>query len=117
MLQGKPTRHHHGANLKAKNKVFIDVQGLHRELTQVLQHQALQLSVFHAQKTHLGCHSTVTKKWNYRSQKVKLVHLGTLYSETFLGPWTMFLPVWAGVGAYMLGFKVVMVSLTWCRLF
>lgn len=40
-----------------------------------------------------------------------------LYSETFLGPWTMFLPVWAGIGAYMLGFKVVMVSLTWCRLF
>lgn len=82
MFQGKPTRDHHMETLKAEKKVFIDGQWLHRELTQIMQHLALQLFVFFAQKLHPVCHTSVSKRQNFRSQKARDFllkhHLGTM---------------------------------------
>jgi hypothetical protein len=49
VLQGKPTRHHHRASLKAKRKVFIDVQGCTQNLPKSCSTK-LYSSSFHAQK-------------------------------------------------------------------
>lgn len=60
-----------------KGLYFRQAGGYVGELALIMQPQVLQLFVFYAQKAHPACHTSVSKKQNYKSQKARLVHLGT----------------------------------------
>lgn len=86
-------------------------------------HTALSLTILcllytnHSLVNTFQLKRTANKKQNYKSQKARLDHLGTL-----LLLWTKYLMDWAlvpllvGVGAYILSFTVRMVLLTWHQL-
>lgn len=75
--------------------------------------------VFYAQKPHPSRHTSVGKKQTYRKQKTNLLHLGA-----FLDPGTVdqvcdglgLCSPFGRCGAYILGFQVRMVPLTWHQL-
>lgn len=63
--------------LKTKGKSLLPAScWLHRVLDQTLQPQAqaFQRFIFYTQRLYPGQHTSVSTKWNYRSQKARLVH-------------------------------------------
>lgn len=79
MLWGKPRRDQTMGTLKAKDKVFIASQQMHRELAQNMQPQAWQLFAFYAQKLHPGCHTSVS---------IHVIHFSNT-SGISVSPWVL----------------------------
>lgn len=66
------------------------------------------------QKPYPGWAPSFSKKQNCRSEKTRLVHLGTLLELWNKSSMDLVLvPVLAGMGAFVLGFKVWMMPLIW----
>lgn len=98
--------------LKSRRQSLLPASGCVGNLSKSCSPEPCSPFVCKTQAPLPGCHTAVSKKQKRQVSTVRDFP-GTTY-QVFDGQ--VFVPVLAGMGAYVLGFEVKIVPLTWCQL-